>query len=73
MDMVLNAFIYLKIACQRQEDLLAEAERLRIADACANARVAPTAGPPKQQARASRPASKPGIDGHLEAETRLEV
>jgi hypothetical protein len=71
--MVLNASIDLEIACQRRRDLLAEAERLRIADACANARVAPTAWPPKQQARALRPASNPGIDGHLGAETRLEV
>jgi hypothetical protein len=71
--MVLHPSLHLEIARQRHRDLLAEAERLRIAKACAHAGATPTARPRQGLPSASRPASKPEIARHLDVEVGLEV
>ncbi|HEX9415359.1 MAG TPA: hypothetical protein VF895_01485 [Gaiellaceae bacterium] len=67
-EMVLHPSIHLEIARQRHQDLLAEAERHRIAKAVDHAAATPTA----RRRQASRPASKRNRPS-LDVKTGLEV
>jgi hypothetical protein len=71
--MVLHPAIHLEIAPQRHQDLLAEAERQRIAKAVAHAGATPAARRRRGRANASRLTSKPEIARRLDVETGLEV
>ncbi len=71
--MVLHPATHLEIARQRHRDLLAEAERQRIATAVAHAGATPAARRRRGRANASRPASEPEIVHHSNVEAGLEV
>jgi len=69
--MVVHPYIHLEIARQRQQDLVARAERHRIANARNHAAATPRAW--RRLMSAWRPASKTDIPRHLDCETGLEV
>jgi hypothetical protein len=71
--MILHQSIHFEIARQRQQDLLARAERDRIAKAIGHTAAWPTVRRRQGEASASRPASKPEIARHSEVEVGLEV
>lgn len=71
--MVLHPSIHLEIARQRHQDLLAEAERQRTANAFGHARVTPAARRSQRRTSASLSAFNPGVAPHSDRDVGLEV